>query len=196
MKLRYQMRGLGIGIIMTALLMGMTTREEAPLTDAEIKARASALGMVESDSLKLTDILNGSPSSQENPLPGEEHPDEINSPSEPGTDGEEPAETTEPGEEGGTQETADMPQESGGQENSAASENGEAVTIVIEFGVTSYSVSKMLAEAGLVENAIAFDNYLCANGISRKVSAGTYQIEPGTSEEEIIRIITKNSTVQ
>ena len=50
MKLRYQMRGLGIGIIVTALLMGVVKGEKLPLSDAEIKAKALELGMVESDS--------------------------------------------------------------------------------------------------------------------------------------------------
>lgn len=56
MKLRYQMRGLGIGIIVTALLMGVASDNKIPLSDAEIKMRALELGMVESDSLKLSDI--------------------------------------------------------------------------------------------------------------------------------------------
>ena len=56
MKLRYQMRGLGIGIIVTALLMGVTTDNKIPLSDAEIRMRALELGMVDSDSLKLSAI--------------------------------------------------------------------------------------------------------------------------------------------
>lgn len=46
MKLRSYLRGLGIGIIVTALLMGMSTKE-AEMSDAEIMARAKKLGMVE-----------------------------------------------------------------------------------------------------------------------------------------------------
>ena len=56
MKLRYYLRGLGIGIIVTALMMGIATRDNAPMTDAEIKAAAYALGMVDSNSIKLSDI--------------------------------------------------------------------------------------------------------------------------------------------
>ena len=60
MKLRYQMRGLGIGIMVTALLMGVAGGEKIPLSDAEIKAMALELGMVESDSLRLSDIPDAS----------------------------------------------------------------------------------------------------------------------------------------
>ena len=46
------MRGLGVGIIVTALLMGVATGKGIPLSDAEIKAKALELGMVESDSIR------------------------------------------------------------------------------------------------------------------------------------------------
>lgn len=62
MKLKYQLRGLGIGMIVTAILMGVATGHAIPLTDAEIKARALELGMVEGGSLKLTDLEGMSPS--------------------------------------------------------------------------------------------------------------------------------------
>lgn len=63
-------------------------------------------------------------------------------------------------------------------------------TITIKKGSDSGSVSRMLYEAGLVENAKAFDNYLCNNGYSRSINPGIYEIAPGTSEEEIAKIIT------
>lgn len=46
MKLRSYLRGLGLGIIVTALLMGLTPRTKE-LSDEEIKSKAKALGMVE-----------------------------------------------------------------------------------------------------------------------------------------------------
>ena len=52
MKLRYHLRGLGIGIVITALLMGFTkTATKETLSDDEIIARAEALGMVQSSVL-------------------------------------------------------------------------------------------------------------------------------------------------
>ena len=63
-------------------------------------------------------------------------------------------------------------------------------TITIKKGSDSGSVSRVLYEADLVENAKAFDNYLCNNGYSRSINPGIYEIAPGTSEEEIAKIIT------
>lgn len=52
MKLRYYLRGLGIGIVVTALLMGLTKGgAKETLSDDEIIARAEALGMVQSSVL-------------------------------------------------------------------------------------------------------------------------------------------------
>ena len=52
MRMRYYLRGLGIGIVVTALLMGFTKGDQKEtLTDAEIVERAKSLGMVESSVL-------------------------------------------------------------------------------------------------------------------------------------------------
>lgn len=66
MKLRFYLRGLGIGIVVTALVMGISNRDAGTLTDAEIKAKAATLGMVESDSLKLSDVAS-EPKDADNP---------------------------------------------------------------------------------------------------------------------------------
>lgn len=181
MKLRYYIRGLGIGIIVTALIMGVATKEGIPLTDAEIKVLAQKLGMVESDSLKLSDIQNSTPAPQltaeprgtESPAPPTAEPRGTESPVPP---------TTEPqGTESPVPPTTEPPVEA-----------GEKITIVIQSGATSYSVSIQLAEAGLVENAADFDAYLCDNGYSRRISTGTYEIEAGTDAEQIAKIITRS----
>ena len=48
MNLKYYLRGLGVGIVVTALIMGISLGgKKESLSDKEIKARASELGMVE-----------------------------------------------------------------------------------------------------------------------------------------------------
>ena len=173
MKLRYQMRGLGIGIFVTALLMGVATKEGRPLTDAEIRAKAYELGMVDGDSVRLTDIKGSTPNPQ-----GTLPPQETAMPQDTSA----PGETAVPGTAQPPQGTAEPAPEGDGSE--------EAVTVVIMRGAYSYDICVQLAEAGLIENAREFDSYLCKNGYAEKVRAGTYRITPGTSEEQIVRIIT------
>jgi hypothetical protein len=56
MKLKYYLRGMGIGIILTAIVMGFALGgRKATLSDAEIIQRAKALGMVEADQGTLSD---------------------------------------------------------------------------------------------------------------------------------------------
>lgn len=199
MKLRYQMRGLGIGMIVTALLMGVTA-EKVPLSDAEIRTRAAELGMVESDSLKLTDIQN-------TPVPGENHSGDEAGPGpgpEEGTKAEEDSDSeAEPtqqlpetqGEEdadAGSGETSGEEGTTSDPDEAAGESSAETVTVEVEPGVTSYRICIMLEEEGLVEDAAAFDTYLCDNGYSRKIKFGTYQIPAGASEEEIAKIITRS----
>lgn len=189
MKLRYQMRGLGIGMIVTALLMGLTA-EKVPLSDAEIRTRAAELGMVEGNALKLTDIQS-TPLPRENPSVEEsEMPDSAGT-GEGASDPEELAEGEIESDSGSTNtDVVEASQESeSGQTQS--SEAGE-ITITVEPGTTSYRVCIMLEEAGVVEDAAEFDTYLCNNGYSRKVDSGTYEIPVGADWEEIAKIITRN----
>lgn len=227
MKLRYQMRGLGIGIIVTALLMGVVKGEKLPLSDAEIKARASELGMVESDSLRLSDVSNVAASSEglndpdgeskasgENgSLPeGDEESSKGEGISDPGSGGGS-GEAADPGgmdstggnadpdgnsgeEQSGTpdmdQETADPASGTEGGESQSSGADGDMVTVVIEEGVTSYSVCLLLEELGLIEDADSLDYYICSNSYSRSIQQGVYEIRKGTEPEEIVRIIMGN----
>ena len=59
MKLRYYLRGLGIGIIVTALVMTIAGSKEETLSDAEIKRRAAELGMVDTHFVNCTGLDDG-----------------------------------------------------------------------------------------------------------------------------------------
>ncbi len=206
MKLRYQMRGLGIGIIVTALMMGMVKGQKIPLSDAEIKVRALELGMVDSDSMKLSDISDMTEPSEGQQEPGQDGGDEGGGSAVPGEEGG-------PGSDGGLNPDGETDSGSGddmnpeGEAQDGASEDGSAsgseepggqtaegdmVTVVIEEGVTSYSVCELLEELGLVEDADSLDHYICSNNYSRSIQEGTYEIPMGTDYEEIVRIIMGN----
>lgn len=196
MKLRYYLRGLGIGVIVTALLMGFVTREKLPLTDAEIKARARALGMVESDSMKLSDIQQTDPSKQDPPgngsagsEPSESSEPPEQEPSEDGNAGSEPQESSEPLEDGNA---GSGPPESSEPPDQEPSEEPQTVTFTVKSGYSSDKVSKLLKEAGLVENAGEFDRFLVKGGYANRISVGTYEIEVGASMERIAKIITRS----
>ncbi len=108
--LKYYLRALGIGIIVTALLMGFSQKGQARMTDEEIRQRTAQLGMTESQGV-LAELATAPPESgsTDNLLPPVEDPAGIGTEpastsepaEEPGT-GTEPASTAEPTEEPGT----------------------------------------------------------------------------------------------
>ena len=190
MKLKYYLRGLGIGMIVTALILGISfsNRQDQTsqiMTDDQIRERAAELGMVDSSELTLAALQNSAKQ------PTEGTPEETTQTQEQNNIEAEP-ETTVPAE---TQATAEpektaAPETTAEQEVTEAPQRTQTASITIQRGDDSGSASRRLYEAGLVENAKAFDNYLCNNGYSRSINPGTYEIAPGTSEEEIAKIIT------
>ena len=201
MKLKYYLRGLGIGMAVTALILGISFsgrqgQEAQTLTDEQIRERASELGMVDSSELTLAALQNSAQSqtTMEPEVTEEsETMTEREATAEPETTTEpeataEPEMTTKP-EATAEPEMTTKPEATKEPELITAPEQSQT-TITIKKGSDSGSVSRVLYEAGLVENAKAFDNYLCNNGYSRSINPGIYEIAPGTSEEEIAKIIT------
>ena len=58
MKLRYYLRGLGIGMLVTSMILILAADGKENLSDEEIRARAAQLGMIESSSLTLAEMQN------------------------------------------------------------------------------------------------------------------------------------------
>ena len=195
MKLKYYLRGLGIGMAVTALILGISFsgrqgQEAQTLTDEQIRERASELGMVDSSELTLAALQN-SAQSQTTMEPEVTEESKLTTDPETTTEPEATAEpeTTAELEMTTEFETTTEPETTEEPELITAPEQSQT-TITIKKGSDSGSVSRMFYEAGLVENAKAFDNYLCNNGYSRSINPGIYEIAPGTSEEEIAKIIT------
>lgn len=217
MKLRYYLRGLGTGMLVTALILGRLIGAGRPLTDAEIRAKALALGMVDANSLSLSDVGENSDGSQDpsgtdfdadSPEPEETPAQAENgqSPSPEGDESPQPDMTVDPDESEDPDSRPEVMDDSGLLDNPTPSpassqspspevaatqdpDTVETVTIVISSGDGSYAVSRKLEEAGLVEDAREFDNYLMDNGYSRTIRTGTYRIPVGSSWEEIAKII-------
>lgn len=206
MKLKYYMRGLGIGIVVAAVLMGIALGgDKERLSDDEIMARAKALGMVESSVLadlnkdKETEINpendTQSEAEDETQEPSKDEP--VKEPqSEQQTDPEE-EQQSEPKDEPQTESEKEPQTEPDNQPDTEAQNppqedaQEEYVTLVIERGESSVSVSRSLAELGLVESAKDYDRYLCSNGYDKSIKVGTHKIKVGSTDKEIAEIISR-----
>lgn len=177
MKLKYYLRGLGIGILVTAVIMGVTqgSRKET-LSDREIRERAAALGMVEPGN-SLADL-----EAAETPA-ATETPEAVETPAATETPeaAETPAATEAPA---ATPEVTARPTQKPAEE-----EEGSSYTFEIQAGDSSYQVAYRLQQAGLVADARDFDNYLCSKGYDRKLKTGSYEIPETATEEEISEIL-------
>ena len=243
--LKYYLRALGIGIIVTALLMGYSQKGQAQMTDEEIRERAAQLGMREqqgvlselataspevspaadptvSPTYWSTAASTGSPTSQPaaepaaspTPRPAAEStasptpqpaakptasptPQPAAKPTASPTPQPAAKPTASPTPQPAAKPTASpTPQPAAKptasptpQPAASLAPAGDVVTLVINRGESSVTVSKNLEELGLVEDYWAFDRYLCENGFDHSIGTGTYEIPLGTAEEEIARII-------
>jgi hypothetical protein len=68
--------------------------------------------------------------------------------------------------------------------------SGDTVTITIRRGNGSLTVCRALAAAGLVEDADAYDRYLCSEGYDNSLVVGVFRIPVGATQEQIAKIIT------
>ena len=219
--LKYYLRALGIGIIVTALLMGYSQKGQAQMTDEEIRERAAQLGMREqqgvlselataspevspaadptvSPTYWSTAASTGSPTSQPAAEPAASPtPQPAAKPTASPTPQPAAESTASPTPQPAAKPTASpTPQPAAKptasptpQPAASLAPAGDVVTLVINRGESSVTVSKNLEELGLVEDYWAFDRYLCENGFDHSIGTGTYEIPLGTAEEEIARII-------
>jgi len=84
---------------------------------------------------------------------------------------------------------AAAPDATGGPAAGAAARDG-AVTLTIVPGDTAANVANKLSGAGLVANAGQFTEKLREKGLESGLIAGTYQLDPDKSVDELISILT------
>ncbi len=195
MKLKYYLRGLGIGIVVAVIITSISMGKRQPMTDEEIKARAAELGMIENS--VLSDIANKDDEAIKNDEPAKD--DEALQDNEPVIDEptqDEPAqdeptqdEPTQDEEQLEEEEKNDEPAEN--EENNQQSNDKNTVSITVVSGDSSWTVSKRMEEAGLIESAKDFDTHLCRYGYDKKISVGTYKIPVTATHEEMAKILTR-----
>lgn len=180
MKLNYYMRGLGIGIVVTAILMGIASSgKKEQMTDEEIRQRAMEMGMVDGN-VVLADM----------PENHEDEEDEKDGQKEEGNEKEEVLTSLSGNGSADDKESAkDTLTEQQDQEND---ENvNEIIVISINSGDGSRVVANKLLQAGMIEDAAAFDEYLCRNGYDKRLKTGRHDIPANATDEEIAGAITQ-----
>ena len=217
MNLKYYLRGLGVGIVVTSLILGigLGSRKET-LSNEEIKERARELGMVEESITVAEAAAQKEEEAQEAEVTVAPVPEEnAESDAEPIVSAEpevssEPAVSTgaapeasekpnvsaasEPAastaaEAGATPEAGVKPVADEAEEDNGTAPEKEIVDITINPGEGSYVISQKLEQSGLIDDAAEYDAYLCDNGYHTKLRAGVHKIPMGSTREEIAKLL-------
>lgn len=195
MKLKYFLRGLGTGILLTALILCVNNRNSS--SGKDVVEQAKELGMVfPKGTEKPVDALLPTSSPQSaTPTPKQDKKIVASGAGVTGEGGEteKQGETKKPDDaekSGAPQSTPTVtPQAAKKSAKPKKVTNGREFTV--RGGLLSSSVAREMKEAGIINNADAFDEYLEKSGNAKKVRAGTYKIPKGASYEQIARIITR-----
>ena len=184
MKLKYYLRGLGIGIIVTTIiLVSCFSMQKPKMTDAQIIEKASQLGMImpEQDSVVAAETETTDP--EETQLKNEQQvaAEEAQ---------QETEQQTEVPKEQATEETQqDAPSEDTENAESEEPAQQEPYTLVVNRGDVCRTMCKNLAANGVIDDSEGLRKYLSEVGYASFISAGTYQIPYHASYEEITNIL-------
>ncbi len=187
MKLKYYMRGLGIGIILTTLIIAIANPKKE-ISDQEVKKRAEALGMVmkEESNKNLEDILASVGPTKPATVTTTPAPTPVLTP-EPTptvTPTPEPTPTVAP-----TPKPTPTPEPVPTKEPQKEVTTGK-ITFTIEKGMSSNKVSQLLVTKGLIKDAEDFNQYIVSIGKASVIRVGTYTLAEGASYDEIVEEIT------
>lgn len=207
MKAKYVMRGFGLGVVITAVVMSAYTRsavadarvnvlkeygigEEAKLVDPDgndVNGDNDTQGNADNNGPEVIPF-DETPTAQET-KPEEENATQADINTIP--DGEGNLDIAPPG------EAADdkNPPEPGnviiiepsddGEKNDEKNESANTITIVIAKGDDSGTVARKLHSAGLVDSAAEFDAFLIQHGYDKRMNPGTKVISVDASWQEI-----------
>lgn len=181
MKLKYYLRGLGVGIIVTTLIL-IIAFSGRKISDEEVIKRAGELGMVMQEAGTETDNSEIPKAADETEAVNASETTETTEPAEITT------ETTEQGIAGNIiDDNAEKKPQT--EPESEASSDASEKSFTINAGDTSDTVAVNLYKAGLVDDASAFNSYMVKNGYDSRLRTGAYTMKQGLSYEQIMKIL-------
>lgn len=189
MKLKYYLRGLGIGIIVTTIILTISfSQREVEISDAEVIARASELGMVmqdevESEQTEVTETETQQIDIDESQVDGTQIAMDVPVTEEMVTEDELATEELT---------TEELPADATGEDTAVTDETNTqegSFLLVIKKGDVCRTVCENLAANGIISDAETFRKYLFEIGYANNMSVGEYEIPYGLTYEEVAEIL-------
>lgn len=203
MKLKYYLRGLGMGILFATIIMAISSAlHKNDISDEEIIKRAQKLGMIMTESTdkegglwgdtedsQTEDVTENTQeeSTQQKPSSEQQVPQNTQLQSEKPSESEQASEKeSEKKPEKDSQKESEKDSE---KKKPTKNEKKDYVQIKISDSDAARHVSEKLEFGGLVKSASDFLSYLRKHGYSTRILSGTFNIPVGASYEEICEII-------
>jgi hypothetical protein len=184
MKLKYYMRGLGTGILLTAIILTMSYHSSSgvELSDAEIMRRAEQLGMEKADD-GLKNIL-----SEPTPIPSVK-PTEVPLPTAVPTEVPKSEPTPKPTVTPVSLDSKKNKKQSDKTNKNVKPSEDKTVRIKIEKGMVSEEVAALLDNYGVVDNRKDFNEYLKKKGYTGIINYGVYELPLNAAYDQITDIL-------
>lgn len=205
MKLKYYLRGLGIGIVVTALLMGYSNKNRAAEPKAEVateetagdlladrNGEATTEEVIEQSTVENVTVETDSAETSEEETSQQETASELESSTQEAETITETESVTETETESvQAEETTDKKEQT---QSSTEADAGNAlpqttIEINIVRGDDSGTVARKLQNAGMVESATEYDAYLMQHGYDKKIRVGKVEIPVDATWQEIAEYI-------
>ena len=205
MKLKYYLRGLGIGIVVTALLMGYSNKNRAAEPKAEVateetagdlladrNGEATTEEVIEQSTVENVTVETDSAETSEEEISQQGTASELESSTQEAETITETESVTETETESVQAEEATDKKEQ--TQSSTEADAGNAllqttIEINIVRGDDSGTVARKLQNAGIVESATEYDAYLMQHGYDKKIRVGKVEIPVDATWQEIAEYI-------
>ena len=197
MKLKYYLRGVGIGLIIATLILMIATalHSNKDLSDEEIIARAEKRGRVKKEDGEKEDKKTWADLDDPNAEETDDktlQEDSTEDQTEEQTEDTKQEENTKADQKQDTAEkTEEQTQQDTGDEKQPTVDVIEKVEVTIVPGEYSDKVSKKLQKAGLIDDAESFNKYLAKKKYDNLIQPGNYEIPKDADYDAIIKIITE-----
>ncbi|MDE6903463.1 MAG: hypothetical protein K2P76_00680 [Lachnospiraceae bacterium] len=198
MKLKYYLRGIGIGVVVTTLIFMVSIalhKNEEKDTPVEDKKPATVADMLETES--ETESEAAQEDKQSPAQTPEQKSTEVNKPETKSSETklpEEKSSETQPAEKNEDDAKDDKNENNTPSDKPAdsADTSGENGKVRFEIGGGEYSdvICKKLQQANLIDSAEEFNKFLIANDYDNLILPGVYAIPKGSTYEEIAKLLT------
>ncbi len=198
MRLKYYLRGLGIGIVLATLLLsisfyfGKDSLAKRELSDQEIIERAKELGMVEGEKTKKTEVEEKSESKTEDTNKSEDTDVEEDVESKDTSKSEEDiSEAKEKLKDGeiSLEDAIESEEAREKADDTVAETTVSYVPFTIKAGASSEAVASDLHKAGLIDSPSKFSDYMNKLGVDNRIQSGSFYVKANSSYDDIIALL-------